>query len=148
MSGRNASVREALFATLREAALHPTLHCVLVCRDYDLEGDDQFRALLGRNPTTNENRNAERVQIKPLDWEGEIIPLLAARGIGEDITQKSKMSAIVTTQSVSLSVNRKERFFARIHNPKLFRRSARPNTEKKSGHAADGRVADDGGLDE
>jgi len=119
MSGRNASVRDALFATLRQAALHPNLHCVLVCRDYDLDGDDQFRALLGRNPTTNESRDTERVQIEPLDWESEVAPLLAAHGFGEVMTQSQK-SLLSSPLNLSLYLSIEKNDFRPDTQAELF----------------------------
>lgn len=90
ISGRSAGVRDALFATLREAALHPNLCCVLVCRDYDLEGDDQFCALLDERASNPNPPRTNRIRIEPLNWEDEILPTLKEHGIGGEFSKAQK----------------------------------------------------------
>ena len=90
LSGRSAPVRDALFATLREARLHSNLGCVLVCRDYDLEGDDQFRALLGEGAEYTSRLKSDRIGIEPLRWEDDVSPLLQKHGLKADLSESQK----------------------------------------------------------
>jgi hypothetical protein len=120
LSGRSASVRDALFATLREAALHPNLCCVLVCRDYDLEGDDQFRALLDDKASGPKPTIAERIRIGPLSWEDEILPTLKARGIDGKFSASQK-TLLSSPLNLSVLLSIEEHDFRPETQSELFR---------------------------
>lgn len=107
LAGRSASVRDALFATLREVGLHPDLHCVLVCRDYDLEGDDRFRALLESNFAVTVKQGAPRISVEPMDWATEILPLLKDNRLkGEFTESQKKLLSSPLNLSLFLSIDR------------------------------------------
>lgn len=120
LSGRSAGVRDALFATLREAALHPNLCCVLVCRDYDLEGDDQFCALLDERASGPKPPCTDRIRIVPLSWEDEILPMLQARGIGGEFSVRQKM-LLSSPLNLSVLLSIEEHDFRPDTQSELFR---------------------------
>lgn len=47
VSGRTGVVKETLFELIREAQCYGNVRCLLVCRDFDLENDPQYRDLDG-----------------------------------------------------------------------------------------------------
>jgi hypothetical protein len=75
MSGRTATVRNVLLRMLRQARFYPDLQVVFSCRSFDLDNDHEFRAI-ARAP------HALRIDIGPLRWTEDVLPVLVKLGIG------------------------------------------------------------------
>lgn len=75
MSGRAAKVRNVLLRMLRQARYYPGLQIVFSCRPFDLDNDHEFRAI-ARDP------HALRIDLGPLRWTEDVLPVLAQLGIG------------------------------------------------------------------
>ena len=74
MSGRSAQLRKLVIDLIRQAVCYPHLRIVFSCRSFDLDNDHGFRALASAE-------NARRIDLKPLDWDGDVVPVLTRFGI-------------------------------------------------------------------
>ena len=76
-SGRTGAVKDILFELVRETQHYGDARCLLVCRDFDLENDPQYREL-------ERDQKAVRVQVQPMSWERELMPALEQAGIAAE----------------------------------------------------------------
>lgn len=99
VSGRTGVVKEILFELIREAQCYGNVRCLLVCRDFDLENDPQYRDLEKKQKT-------DRVQVPHLTWEQEIVPILTHANIEPESLSESqkKLLALPINLAVFLEI--------------------------------------------
>jgi len=74
ISGRNGRVKEAVLRMVNDVRNFNTVRLVLVCRSFDFDSDPRLKALKEMNAV-------EQIEVPLLDWNGEVEPLLAEKGI-------------------------------------------------------------------
>ena len=90
ISGRTGTVKDALFELVRETRHYGNVKCLLVCRSFDLENDPQYRDL-------ERKHKAKRVQVQPLSWEHDVVPILEHAGIAtEGLTEGQRRLEVVS----------------------------------------------------
>ena len=94
-SGRTSAVKEVLLELVAEAGHYGDVRCLLVCRDFDLENDPQYRTL-------EEMDRAKQVQVPHLSWENDVAPILENTGVVIDRLNESQRKLL--TLPVNLSV--------------------------------------------
>ena len=99
-SGRTGAVKDTLFELVRETHHYEDVRCLLVCRDFDLENDPQYRG-------QEQERKAVRVQVQPLSWEHEVMPVLEQAGVvAERLTARQRdLLALPLNLTVFLEIN-------------------------------------------
>ena len=102
ISGRTDVVKEALFELIRETQQRGDVRCLLVCRDFDLENDPQYRDLEQRD-------KAERVPLPLLSWENDVVPLLKSVGVPVDSVPDGQRELLILPLNLSI--------FLEIDNP-------------------------------
>ena len=80
VSGRSGAVKEAVLRMINDARTFKTVRLVLVCRSFDFDSDPRLKAL-------KEANRVEQVEVPLLEWNSDVAPLLADKGI--DTTQLS-----------------------------------------------------------
>ena len=73
-SGRSGPAKSALLRLIREVEALASIKLVFVCRSFDLGSDAAFKQLQHIDKVA-------KLEIKPLDWEGDVEPLLSKSGI-------------------------------------------------------------------
>ena len=95
ISGRTGAVKDVLFELIRETRHYGDVRCLLVCRDFDLENDPQYRDLEQRD-------KAERVRLPLLSWENDVAPLLKNVGIPVDGIPDSQRELLLLPLNLSI----------------------------------------------
>ena len=84
ISGRTGAVKDILLELVRETQYYGDVRCLLVCRSFDLENDPQYREM-------EREHQAKRVQVLPLSWERDVVPILDGAGVStEGLTQSQR----------------------------------------------------------
>ena len=93
------TVKDALFELVRETRHYGNVKCLLVCRSFDLENDPQYRDL-------ERKHKAKRVQVQPLSWEHDVVPILEHAGIAtEGLTEgQRRLLSLPINLSVFLEI--------------------------------------------
>ena len=95
ISGRTGAVKEALFELIRETRHYGDVRCLLVCRDFDLENDPQYRDLEQRD-------KAERVPLPLLSWENDVAPLLKSVEVPVDSIPDGQRELLILPLNLSI----------------------------------------------
>lgn len=74
VSGRTGAIREVIFEFLSYARFSRNIRIIAACRTYDLTNDSALLQL-------EKAQRVQRIEIKLLDWTGEVEPLFTAKGI-------------------------------------------------------------------
>ena len=84
VSGRTGAVKDILLELVRETRYYGGVRCLLVCRSFDLENDPQYREM-------EREHQAKRVQVLPLSWERDVVPILDGAGVPtEGLTESQR----------------------------------------------------------
>lgn len=80
ISGRNGAIKQAVLKLVDDVRNFGNVVIVISCRTFDLENDDRLKAL-------KEAHGVEHVDVRLLDWEGSVKPLLLSKSV--DVTKLS-----------------------------------------------------------
>lgn len=94
-SGRVGPMRDVVFELIRTAKAARNVRILAVCRLFDLTNDQTLRDLEQREKVC-------RIDVKPLDWELEVKPLLAKKGV--DANQITSVQRTLLTLPLNLSL--------------------------------------------
>ena len=100
ISGRIGAVKDVLHELVRETRYYGDVRCLLVCRSFDLENDSQYRNL-------EREHQAKQVQVPPLLWERDVVPILEHAGIAtEGLTEgQRKLLSLPINLSVFFEID-------------------------------------------
>ena len=96
VSGRSGSVRNTVLQLTQGLSLLNT-KVVFVCRDFDFDGDERFKAL-----EKSEGKITKRINVGLLDWESEICPVLETKGISVQNFSEGQKSLLSLPLNLSL----------------------------------------------
>lgn len=111
VSGRTSPIREVIFELLRFASFSGNIRILAACRIYDLNNDGALLAL-------EKEHRAKRIEVKPLDWETEIEPLLRDKGIsvGHLTPNQRKLLALPLNLALFLETTETNGLSAQFHS--------------------------------
>ena len=95
VSGRQRQLKPLILRMLDDAEKFGTVKVVCACRAFDLNNDDRLKAL-------TERRSVVRVEITPLNWETQVVPLLLSRGIETSALSASEQKLLTLPLNLGL----------------------------------------------
>jgi hypothetical protein len=94
-SGRIGAMRDVVFDLIRTARVSGNIRVLAICRSFDLSTDQTLREMEQLHDVT-------RVEVKPLDWESEVQPLLLTKGLNP--ARLSQKQRTLLTLPLNLSI--------------------------------------------
>jgi hypothetical protein len=74
VSGRNGAVKRTVLKLVDDVRNFGSVRMIIACRSFDLDSDQRLKAL-------KETHGIEHVDLLPLTWEGDVEPVLRAKGV-------------------------------------------------------------------
>ncbi len=115
-SGRSALIRDLFFKMIEECSRFPQMRVVAACRSYDLDRDTRLTDM-------SKAKRVTTVQLKPMDWETIVRPLLAKLKVDESkLTSRSKetLRTPINLQLFASIVEAGEQAEGELSGAKLF----------------------------
>lgn len=95
MSGRSAQVRRQLVDLVNQAERYPNVRVVFSCRSFDIDNDNLFSQIAGRE-------NTLRIDVPALDWDRDVVPIVQQFAISLN-SDNTRIKALLT-QPIGLSL--------------------------------------------
>lgn len=94
-SGRVGPMRDVVFELIRLAQAADNVCVLVVCRSFDLTNDNALRSL-------EQKKQVSRIEVKPLDWDDEVKPLLLRRGFRIEHITSAQQTLLLLPLNLSL----------------------------------------------